>query len=635
MRMHRKIPSGWAISRWARLAFALGLVSMAVSIPVAAQDSRQGQVQILTGFTGTNAGAFYTLPDLTSGQTLYLSAEGTSGNLDPLLLVSDTRLDRETVGSEFETAVAQAIAAGGDPLAVVPRFADEFFTAWDDDSGPGYAAAIDYPIPADGDYTVIVVSTAARPTSGQYRLSVGLDAPDVLSGTAISTGDIIARADEQNTLEREGIQEVTGTLTTEDPATFFDLFPVAAGDTLSVHMDATSGDLVPILDLTDSGGKPLANANLSGSAAPVTLQYTFDTDDASPRLGATAFLGDGDRTAGDFRLLVGLNAPDVLDGRAAAAGQPVLRLPTTVSIGLKLQQITGVDQRAENFGAVASLRMRWTDPALAFSPDTCDCRFKVFRGDEFGTYAAANGIRWPEFTLLNQQGNRWVQNRYVVVNPDGSASYFERFSATFQAPDFNFARFPFDTQDFYIRVDSIYPEEYFTFADDPTFTEVGTELGEEEWYITANDTSVTSDGESTGSTAARYSFWIEAQRHLSYYIFRIFVPLAIIILISWFTFFLKDYGKRIDASSANMLLFIAFNFMIANDLPRLGYLTLLDRVLVSTFVVTGLVLLFNVYLKRVEMANRNALILKLDGYMLWLYPLAYVVAFGLVTLVLT
>jgi hypothetical protein len=109
------------------------------------------------------------------------------------------------------------------------------------------------------------------------------------------------------------------------------------------------------------------------------------------------------------------------------------------------------------------------------------------------------------------------------------------------------------------------------------------------------------------------------------------VPLGIIILVSWIIFFLKDYGKRVEAASANLLLFIAFNFTISNDLPRLGYLTFLDSMLVSTFIVTGVVLVFNVYLKRLEVEGKKNVAHTIDKYTLWIYPVAYIVAFGLVS----
>jgi hypothetical protein len=142
---------------------------------------------------------------------------------------------------------------------------------------------------------------------------------------------------------------------------------------------------------------------------------------------------------------------------------------------------------------------------------------------------------------------------------------------------------------------------------------------------------VTSEIESTAQTTSRYSFFFEARRHLNFYLFRIFLPVIIIILVSWFTFFLKDYGKRVDVASANLLLFIAFNFTISNDLPRLGYLTLMDTILISTFVVTALVILFNVYLKRLEVTGKHNFAQTIDQYMIWIYPLAYAVAFIVVT----
>jgi hypothetical protein len=420
---------------------------------------------------------------------------------------------------------------------------------------------------------------------------------------------------------------MTGTLTTDKNSTFYAIRKINAGDTLYVFIEGTSGDLKPVILLKDFGDKPLSTANVLGRETRATLEYTFDDDTANSRLSISGSVEGGTITTGDYRLLVGTNEPEVLTGAATSAGEAILQQPIEVKVGVKLDQIANVDQKAENFDVVASLQMDWQDRALAFSPDECQCRLKLFTGDQFVNYAAENGLGWPEFTVFNQQGNRWTQNQLVVLWPDGQARYFERFSTTLQAPDFDFRLFPFDTQQFFIRIDALFPEEFYVYTDLEGFSGIGEQLGEEEWIVTDFDTSLSSQ-----EFGSRFSFGFEAQRHRTFYVYRILVPLALIMAVAWVTFFLADYTKRIEVTGANLLAFIAFNFTVSDDLPHLGYLTLMDVIMISIFIQSVLVVAFNVYLKRLESSGRKALAERLDRYTLLAFPGVYALVVAVVVL---
>ena len=604
------------------------LVLFLMIAPLSAQTVERGAVQILTGHIDPDDGAvFYIISDLERGQTLYVYAGGTSGNLDPFVALTDQELDRDTERENFEAEVAAAIADGRDPLQVIPRFADDLFVAWDDDSGTGYDAAFEYRVPEDGDFYLTVFSTPARQTFGEFRLVIGIDAPDVLSDDAPPTGDPIASLDQAASAVGVAVQETTGTLTADKNSTFYTLRKIDAGDTLHVFIEATSGDLKPIILLQDFGDKPLSTANVLGRETRATLEYTFDDDTANARLSISGSVEGGTITTGDYRLLAGTNAHEVLTGAAASMGETILQQPIEVRVGVKLDQIANVDQKAENFDVVASLQMDWQDDELAFSPDECQCRLKLFTGDQFVNHAADHGLGWPEFTVFNQQGNRWTQNKLVVLWPDGQARYFERFSTTLQAPDFDFRLFPFDMQQFFIRIDSLFPEEFYVYSDLEGFSAVGEQLGEEEWVVTSFDTSVRSQ-----EFGSRFSFRLEARRQLTFYLYRIFLPLALLMAVGWVTFFLKDYTKRIEVTSANLLAFIAFNFTVSDDLPHLGYLTLMDVIMISIFIQSVLGVVLNVYLKRLELSGRKALAERIDKYTLLAFPVVFVLVVALVVL---
>ena len=424
-----------------------------------------------------------------------------------------------------------------------------------------------------------------------------------------------------------------GALTAAAPTASLKLVDIDAGNTLTAYAEATSGNLIPALILRDYGGKAIEAGNLSGQEPQAALQYTMTESAVGYTLEVqAAALPDGTVTEGDYRVLVGVNAPDVLSGQAQPQGDKVLAAPIEVQTGLKILRISEVDSPNENFTVLGSLRMDWTDPALAFSPDSCNCSVKLYTDKEVDRFLAEVGSRWPAFTFFNQLGNRWIGSRAAAIWPDGSARYAESFNTTFQA-DFDFRQYPFDTQTFPVYLDLLYPTSMYTMTELPGYSEIDPAHGEDEFIISDLTTAASAVTPSAADKpVSRLTFSFDAPRHLNYYLLQVFLPIILIILISWFTFFLRDYTRRIEAAAANILLFIAFSWSLAGNYPRLGYITFLDAVMSVTFAVNVLVLLYNVYMKRLENQGKDERVQRIDNVLDWAYPLSYAALIGVVVL---
>ena len=611
--------------RWRAGIISLILVLGLFSAQGAGLAQESGQVQVLTGDIRTGEFFWYLLPDLQSGQTLYVHVQGTSGNLDPVVGLIDGASDPEALEQTFTAAIQQALVEGDDPVLAAQEAADSLFLIWDDDSGQGLSAAFSFPVPADGDYHLVLSNALSRlgqSTFGDYELLIGLDAPEVLTGEAEPTGDTIAVLNLEASSPVVEVEEYQGTITVENSQQTLDLHEVHVGDTLTVFVEATSGDLHPQVVLINYADKPVRTANLNGQETSASLEYTVEDRGRGWAVKIAGCCGEQGST-GDYRLLVGVNAPDVLTGEAKHTDNIVIKEPIPVQIGVKMQQIVEVDEQNEFFTAVASLQMEWTDPALAFSPDSCDCVFKIYTDQDFTKFLADTEGHFPDFTIFNQQGNRWTQNRVAVIHQDGHAIYFERFSTNLQV-DFDFSQYPFDDEEFLIQIDAIFPENFYYFTDLEGYSEISAEHGVDEFVIGDFQTDVISVQASTQATTSRFTFRFGGPRHLDYYLFQIFIPLLLIMAVSWVTFFLRDYGRRIEVASANMFVFIAFSFSLADNYPRLGYMTLLDAVMLLTFVINALLVVYNVWLRRLEMNEQAELANRIDSVLDWVYPISIV-----------
>jgi len=198
--------------------------------------------------------------------------------------------------------------------------------------------------------------------------------------------------------------------------------------------------------------------------------------------------------------------------------------PLEVAVGVRVDQITDVDQKSENFGIVANLRLEWTDPMLEFDARKFGRDFKTYTTPAFTRFVDDNAILAPAFVIHNQQGRRFSEEQSIAVFANGHAVYVERFSAILQAPNFDFVQYPLDSQQFFVHIDSTWPNGYVRFRTIQEYSGLGEQLGEEAWIFEESWTKVSEADGLAGQPSSRFTLGFAGYRHLDYYALRIFIP---------------------------------------------------------------------------------------------------------------
>ena len=126
--------------------------------------------------------------------------------------------------------------------------------------------------------------------------------------------------------------------------------------------------------------------------------------------------------------------------------------PTEVAIGLYLVGLTGVSSPDSAFPTVEAemfMDLRWTDERLAFEPN--GLRRHVY--EEHQAELELDRIWWPDIEIENEVEKRETQALELIILPDGTVEYLERFRATVHA-ELDLRRFPLDTQTFDLLFES-------------------------------------------------------------------------------------------------------------------------------------------------------------------------------------
>lgn len=297
---------------------------------------------------------------------------------------------------------------------------------------------------------------------------------------------------------------------------------------------------------------------------------------------------------------------------------------TLVDLGLFIMDITHISEVDNTFRMQGYMDLVWCDPRLAFDPEAAGSDEEVFL--EENAVQWINRTWWPDLDFVNQTGPREIENQVLVVRSDGTVDYQEQFVAILKSP-FDLRRFPFDRQVLEVEIESfVWSASALAFHEETGKIGFSERFAMHEWRIENVQSSVAARQEVRDRAPfSEFVLQIEVARKPGYYIWKLALPLFLLVLASWIVFWLTDWlvNRRLGLAFRGVLIVVAFQFVISGSLPRVPYLTLMDGFLTFSFAMMVLTILENTVVSHYYLKERQDEANRIDRVSRWFFPLLY------------
>ena len=293
-------------------------------------------------------------------------------------------------------------------------------------------------------------------------------------------------------------------------------------------------------------------------------------------------------------------------------------LPTEVSIKAILVDLDEVNGADQSFVANFYLEARWQDNRLAHQ-------------EQDSVIRSLNEIWHPRLQFLNQQKIWQTLPEEVAITHGGEVLYRQRVWGSFSQP-LELQNFPLDRQDFkIILVASSYTPDEVTFVLNPDgLSGLASEFSQEEWDVLDWRLDITPYSVMEGDLPdASFSFVFAAERKLGFYIWKIIIPLILIVMMSWIVFWInpEQFTTQIGVSTTSMLTLIAYRFVMAGLLPNISYLTRMDYFILGSTLLVFFALIQAVVTAVLAESKKITLARSIDRWCRGIFPLLFVGVF--------
>ena len=400
--------------------------------------------------------------------------------------------------------------------------------------------------------------------------------------------------------------------------------------TLRVICSVALLPLLAILGFMMSGQSALdEQAKEETPEAPISRQSGNPQNDGVPSVAACSEVQYRTLPSGNAQSGSGEEPDDDAD---TFATPPNSDGPTVVDFGLFITQITDINEVDGTFMVEGFMDLIWCDPRLAFDPEQSGSQEEAFL--EANAQARLDEIWWPDPRIVNAVGTRNIGNEALTVGADGTTEYKESFSGQLSTR-YDLGKFPFDQQVVEIEIESFaWSHEHLVFhqADDKIGFSDDFEIPE--WDTTEVRTNLeVVQGIRDRAPFSKFLMEIEVTRRYGFYIWKLLVPLVLIVGISWAVFWMvsDSLGTRMQVSFTGILSAIAYQFLMNNDLPKIPEMTFMDSVIAFSFILMVFTIVESIIANSLYSQQKTQLAATVNTASRVAFPLIYVV--GLVALV--
>lgn len=242
------------------------------------------------------------------------------------------------------------------------------------------------------------------------------------------------------------------------------------------------------------------------------------------------------------------------------------------------------------------------------------------------TLVSKDEIWTPDIQIFNDYNLIKKKKDQYEVNPDGSVFYQQRFVGGINSRH-NFSEFPLDEFIMKIQIVAINPDVIFIVSNNSPENR-SHRYSISGWKINSEWIEV-GVGIERFKDLANTTYFITAKRNINYYIWKVIIPLAMVVFMSWLVFWVDpiQIGAQLTIGATAMLTMIAYQFTLSNLIPPVSYLTRLDTFILLSNIIVFIALLEAILTSNLVSHDKKTIARRIDYLARFIFPILFAMVF--------